>query len=265
MKENYIDLEKINIGFGNMADEYDALQDTNLPIKIMRKKFYETVTTFVKPPAKMLELNCGTGIDAHYFALQGFDVTATDISDKMLLNAKAKGEKENLKFEKLSLHELDRFNGKKFDIILSNLGGLNCLSDLSFVSKSIAELINPGGFFIASVMPRFSLWEFALLFKFEFKRAFRRIKKITLANVGGEKVPVRYYSPKEFYRYFNQNFELITTKALRIIAPPQPASHWYKINPGITKFLDYFDNKVENIYVFSFMCDYFISVMKKPS
>jgi ubiquinone/menaquinone biosynthesis C-methylase UbiE len=258
-----INIENVNIGFGNMADEYDAMQATNIPVRIMRNKFYKTVLSRMKPPAKMLELNCGSGIDALYFASQGFDILATDISDKMLFNAVQKNIFSNLSFKKLNLLELHRISQNRFDIIISNLGGLNCITDLSIIANKISSLLNKNGFFIASVMPRFCLWEFALLFKGEFKRALRRMKLTTEANVGGEKVLVKYYSPGKFYKYFKDNFNLVETKALRIFAPPQPATHWYQNHPIITRFLDFLDTRIENFYSSSFIGDYYIIVLQK--
>lgn len=260
---NLSDIKKINIGFGNMADEYDAMRETNIPVKIMRNKFYEAVSSFVKPPADILELNCGTGIDAFHFAESGYKITATDISDKMLINAMNKGSHLNLTFKKLNLQRLDKLE-EKYDLIISNLGGLNCLNDLSKLSEDIPTLLKSNGFFIASVMPQFCLWEFALLFKGELKRALRRLKKNgVIANVGGEKIFVRYYSPRKFYSYFSKDFVLKKTTSLRIFAPTQPASHWYQKHPSLSKFLDSIDNKLESFYPTSFIGDYYIAVLQK--
>ena len=257
------EIEKINVGFGNMADEYDAMQDTNIPVKKMREKFYMKVESFVKAPATVLELNCGTGIDAFYFADAGYSVTATDISDKMLMNARSKGTLKNLSFQKLNLAELNKIEDR-FDLVISNLGGINCLSDLSKLSRDVSELLNPKGYFIVSVMPQFCLWEFALIFKGEFKRALRRLKRDgVIANVGREKIFVKYYSPKKFYDYFKSNFDLIEITGLRIFAPPQPASNWYQKHPSITKLLDFIDDKIESFYFSCFIGDYYIAVLQK--
>jgi len=260
---NLTDTEKINIGFGNMADEYDSMQDTNIPVRKMREKFYKTVESFVKLPANLLELNCGTGIDAFHFAEAGYNVTATDISEKMLMNARSKGTHKNLSFEKLNLNDLNKKKGT-YDLIISNLGGLNCIDDLSRLSRDVSDLLNPKGYFIVSVMPQFCLWEFALIFKGEFNRALRRLRRDrVIANVGGEKIFVRYYSPEKFYNYFKNHFHMKNTTGLRIFAPPQPAYHWYQKHPSITKFLDSIDGKIESFYFSSFIGDYYIAVLQK--
>ncbi len=259
-----VDIEAVNTGFGKMADQYDSLQQTNHSVQIMRKKFYELVLKTIGPPARMLELNCGSGIDARFFAEEGYNILATDVSDNMLKNARAKGELPNLSFKKLNLNELENLSGEQYNIITSNLGGLNCLSDLTKLGKDVSDLLLPSGYFIATVMPRLALWEITLLFKGEFKRALRRLQKSgSEANVGREKIFVKYYSPAKLRKQLSGNFNLISTKALRIFAPPPAADHWYRTHPKITSFLDTFDNRTEKLHVAAFACDYYIAVLQK--
>ncbi len=267
---NQIDFNTVNTGFGRMADEYDAIQETNLPVKIMREKYYEVVLNTVPPPASLLELNCGSGIDAVHFSKLGYKIFATDISDKMLQNAESKNffnpYSKNLTFKKMNLLDAGTFDENSFDAVLSNLGGINCIDNPVKISKTLSKIIKPGGYFIASVMPRFSFWEFFLLIKGEFKRAFRRFNRNgIIANVGGEKVFVKYYSPKKFHSFFKNDFNLISTKALRIFAPPPPAFNWYNKFPHLTYLLDRIDNSAENFFPFAFACDFYVIVLQRKS
>lgn len=261
---NQINYEAINVGFGKLADEYDSHQLTNKTVRIMREKFYETIINTVPPKSYLLELNCGSGIDAHHLADKEYRVLATDISDKMLRNAKSKEEKQFLEFRKLSYTDLNQLRNEKFDAVISNLGGLNCIDDLSPVVNEIKTLLKPDGYLICTVMPHYSIWELALFFKGEFKRSIRRLKKKgIIANVGDESVFVRYYSPSELKKFLKQDFNLILTRALRIFSPPPPADYWYSKHPLITSLFDKLDDKIEMLYPVSFVCDNFISVYKK--
>lgn len=258
--------EKINKGFGALADEYDQMRFTNKPVQIMREKFYEVVENFVKPGSDILEINCGSGIDALHFSNRGYNVVATDISDKMLLNAETKNYERKVEFRKLSFTELHKIQNRKFDLVYSNLGGLNCTDELEKISRDINNLLNSDGYFIAAVMPNFFLWEFLLFLKGEFARALRRIKKDWIeANVGGEKIKVKYYSPRRFKKYFMNEFNFIHTKAMRILAPPPPAEKFYAIHPRLSKLLDKIDERIEDFYLSSFVCDYYIIVFKKKN
>lgn len=127
---SFINIENINKGFGALADEYDKMRFTNKPVQIMREKFYELVDTTVKPGSDILEINCGSGIDALYFGKKNYNVLATDISDKMLSNAEAKNINKNIEFMKLNFTELNKISNRKFDLVYSNLGGLNCTDEL---------------------------------------------------------------------------------------------------------------------------------------
>src|SRR5690606_18746493 len=117
---NLPDIENININFGNMADEYDAMQETNIPVKRMREKFYSSVEKYAQHHADIVDLNCITWIDAFYFDEKGFNVTATDISDKLLSNARSKGTTPNRTFVRLDFLKLNLVV-KKYDFVLSNL------------------------------------------------------------------------------------------------------------------------------------------------
>ncbi len=266
MKEllSEINIEAVNKGFGEMAEVYESFQHTNIPVQMMRQKFYKIVLSLLKPPAQILEINCGSGIDAFFFAKNGYDVLATDISDRMLEIARRKENGLNLTFQKLNFNELNKLENKKFDLVISNFGGLNCANDLPELSKNISNLLKDGGYFISTVMPRFSLWEFLLLFKGEFKRSLRRLKKNRIeANVGDEKISVGYYSPSNYYNYFKNNFKFIKINALCVFSPPPTAAYWYNIHPKLYKALFKIDSLLENNFLFSFLGDYYIMVLQK--
>ena len=56
---------------------------------------------------------------------------------------------------------MGELEGETFDGACSNLGGLNCTDGLSSLAHDLARIMKPGGVFIATVMPRFCLWETA--------------------------------------------------------------------------------------------------------
>jgi ubiquinone/menaquinone biosynthesis C-methylase UbiE len=62
---------------------------------------------------RILELNCGTGEDALFFAKKGADVLATDISEKMLETAKEKVKSAGLE-NKICINKLIRLILRKF-------------------------------------------------------------------------------------------------------------------------------------------------------
>ena len=162
-------------------------------------------------PLKILELNCGTGEDAIRFAKKGHKVFATDLSAEM---AKRTSEKiRELELQQMvdvytsDARAIDQYDFPSgFDLVFSNFGGLNCLNgkDLEKLSVDLCNLLKPNGRFIAVVMPKYCMWEsFYFVTKFDFNQMFRRNSETSLqVKVGDVFVETWYYSPSQFYRFF---------------------------------------------------------------
>lgn len=217
----------------------------------------------------ILEINCGTGEDALWLAGMGHEVTATDRSGRMIEICKEKNfgnEIRNSKFEICEFSRLqEKFIGKKYDLIFSNFGGLNCVDELELkkLSGDFAQLLNPGGKFIAIVMGKICLWEqFYFILKLNFAKAYRRLGKNGVALKGtGEKV--FYYSPAEFRRMFSLNFKSIETKPVGLFIPPSYLDPFFKNKIFLLRILAFFE-KVFSWSIFSNLADhYFISMERR--
>ena len=96
----------------------------------------------------LLELASGQGQDARYFARLGYEVTATDLVDTGLQEAKQKAEKEGLKiaFQTVDLAHSLPFADSSFDIVYSHLG-LHYLDKIGTekMFKEIQRVLKLGG------------------------------------------------------------------------------------------------------------------------
>src|SRR5689334_10205153 len=101
----------------------------------MRTALWQEVARRVPAPAQLLDVGCGTGIDATHFAEQGYAVTAIDASREMVNQTRLRASRANLnvRVENIGAQEIDRLGGKQFDAIYSDLGPLNCVDDLRIV------------------------------------------------------------------------------------------------------------------------------------
>ncbi len=91
--------------------------------------------------AKVLDLGCGTGLSSELFLEQDWSVTGIDLSPKMLKEAK------KLSFEKLILHNLDKYPWPDlgdFDYIIA-LGTIEFIAEPLKFLKQCHELLKPGG------------------------------------------------------------------------------------------------------------------------
>jgi SAM-dependent methyltransferase len=229
----------------------------------MRRRVYAHVLGFIKPGARMLEINAGTGTDASFFASQGYTVHATDVSPGMVQAIQEKieryGLQDKLTAELCSFTELSRLRGMACDYVFSNFGGLNCIDDLSLVAHQVTGMLRPGGRLTWVVMPPVCPWDLALAFRGEFRHAFRRLKPGgPIANVEGVRFHVRYFTPSQVMRSLGEDFRLLALEGLSIFAPPADHKNFAYRYPGLYQKLVWLDERTCRLPVFRGWGDFFI-------
>lgn len=155
MSENY--LENVKEVFSRQSLGYDDYESLHSILKFMRIEVRNHVMNFLRKGDRILEINAGTGTDAVFFAQNGFNVHATDISGGMISLLKYKvnryGLNNLISLQQCSFTELDKISGRPFDYIFSNFGGLNCLPDLLKATKFFPNLLNKKGRVTLVLMP----------------------------------------------------------------------------------------------------------------
>lgn len=139
------------------------------PIKNMAA-YNETMDHIRKHLSKddsVLEVGCGTGTTALLLAEHVTQITASDISSKMIeiANGKAIEQKvENATFIQATLFD-DSLEKGSYDVIMA-FNFLHLLEDIPAASRRINELLKPDGIFISKTVclaENFNLWP-ALLY-----------------------------------------------------------------------------------------------------
>jgi len=172
----------IDKGFSKISHHYEALDKTSSLISWMRMRVRKHLEQHLTNTSTILELNCGSGIDAVYLAKKNFKVHATDIASGMIDYVNLKIEKEQLQnklsCEVCSFTDLNKLKKQNYSHIFSNFGGLNCssLTELETVFNSFSNLLKPNGKITLVIMPKICIWEFLKIFKGK-KNTFRRLKK----------------------------------------------------------------------------------------
>jgi len=190
-----------------------------------RKRVWSYLDKILNRDKKLsiLELNCGTGEDALYFAKRGHYVIATDLSTSMLEMVKNKIPdelKKHIKTQFLDLLKPIIDEESTFDLIFSNFGGLNCLSfeEMEQIAQFIEQRLNKYGDFVAIIMPENTSLEKLFRIKKgninEFQK--RNSKKPLYVNVNGTSVATYYYNQESMKSIFSR-MKVIETRAVGFI------------------------------------------------
>ena len=240
--------------FDHVAQDYDATFTETQTGKLQRQQVYKNLSQILQDTdiQDVLEINCGTGVDAAWMARNGKTVLATDISSEMVSVAQMKAKRlpvevqQRLDFECQSITDLDL--DRSYDLVFSNFGGLNCLSPeelKTFLAKS-SSLVRPGGWLVLVIMGRFCWWEtlyFSL--KGQFATAWRRISRTpSIARLeDNSSIPTWYYSPSDILR----NLEPYTRPVIRPIGfftPPSYLEPFFQKRPRLLGMLDRLESVV---------------------
>jgi SAM-dependent methyltransferase len=219
-------LEAVTSAFDQAADEYDRFTDGVIG-GLLRSAVHERLRARCRPGDRILEINCGTGEDAVWLAHQGCHVVATDVSAGMLAVARRKvdaaGAADRVELRRTAIEAIDARLGT-FDSLLSNFGGLNCVTSLAAVMPRLAARVRPGGFAMCSIMGPAVPWEWAwFLAQGRPGTAFRRLRR---DGVEWRGVRVRYPSIAETTRAAAPWFVRRRVAALGCLVPPSYVERW---------------------------------------
>lgn len=208
--------------FSRKAAVYDQFGVDHENLTRMRQKVYAHIEAVMPKDGYLLELNAGTGLDATQLTQRGYHIHATDVAPGMVAEIDKKiaagAGNGRLTSQLCSFTELNQVTCGPFNGIYSNFGGLNCIDDLTAVTRHFPQLLKPQGIVTVVIMPRVCPWELGLLLK-DWRVATRRLRGKTVANVEGVAVETTYFSPKQVQTAFGPAFTLIQLEALSLITP----------------------------------------------
>jgi len=255
--------ETIAEAFSRTAEKYDAFAQDHPNQTRMRNKVYAHVERFIPPGSRVLELNAGTGTDAIELARRGYYIHATDVAPGMLERLGDKVAKSHLgdkiTFQHCSFTELDKVQGGPFDAIFSNLGGLNCIPDLSPVIQELPNVLRPNGLITWVLMPPVCLWEIAEIFRGHPRLAFRRFSRNgTRAHLEGLYFTVYYFTPKKVLQWFEDDYDCLAIEGLSVITPTAESKNFAKQFPRLYRVLRWFDDRLASLSPWHGWGDFFI-------
>jgi SAM-dependent methyltransferase len=256
--------------FDSVAADYDGPRGNNALIRRMRRALWRAVRDELPPGSRLLDLGCGTGLDAVAFARRGYRVTATDWSPRMVERTRVRAERSaaacRVDARHIGIHQLDRLPGE-FDGIYSNLGPMNCVPDLRAAAAECARLLRPGGKLVCSVIGRICPWEIGhYALRGRFRRAtVRAARGVTPVGMNRHTIWTRYYLPREFYRPFAEQFSLCGYRALGLFMPPPYLVDFHRRHRRWCRWLGRLDDRFGAAPLLRGMGDHFLIVMSARS
>lgn len=254
--------------FDSVAADYDGPRGNNELVQRMRLALWDAVQGEFPTASRLLDLGCGTGIDALEFARRGHQVVASDWSPRMVARTWARAVAEDQQARVSAIHlgiqQLDRLDDA-FDGIYSNFGPLNCAPDLGSVAGECARLLRPGGRLVFSVMGRICPWELGhYALRGRFRRAgVRAARGATAVGMNRHTIWTRYYLPREFYRAFAGHFLLAGHRALSLFMPPPYLVDYYRRHRRWCERLGWLDDRLGALPLLRDMGDHFLIVMRR--
>jgi ubiquinone/menaquinone biosynthesis C-methylase UbiE len=238
--------------FDTIAESYDYLFTSSRIGRSQRSVVWRKAETVFNAGDHVLELNCGTGIDALFLASLGITVTACDASAAMIEQARARKTLQaplaSIDFQPLSTERLNELpTDLCFDGVFSNFSGLNCVSEISTMARFLASRLLPGGQLLLCLSTRFCAWEILhYLVRGDVRKAFRRCRGVAPARMGPYSFAVYYPTVRSLLRDFGPGFQLRSVTGIGIAVPPSYMESWARRNTSIFRVCEAFDRVTEN-------------------
>ena len=234
-----------------------------------RKSVLDYFVSLIGADDKVLDINCGTGIDAIEIAKRGHMVKAVDVSSTMISFLEEavlqSGLAGRVTGEVCDYRDL-RTGGEKFDAILSNFGGINFASDLDRVFDSLANVVAPAGKVVITSVSHFCFMETLIfLVHGQMSKAMRRPTGGT-AKIGGEEVKMYYHTKKNFVSEGRKHgFELVDLWGLNILSPPLWADDFYVSHNRLADLLERIDVALRHLPLARVSGDFTLYVFQKTN
>ncbi len=223
-------MSRVRVPLGILAEAYDRVApdyDRQLQGDAwMRSVLWERYARLFRPGQVLLDVGCGTGIDARFLARRGMRVVGIDASAAMVAQARAKLVDDQLE-DLVELRVMDMSEigalGSDFDGIISAFASLSSVADLDRFAADAARLLRPRGTMLLHLLNRSSLWEWLGLVRHGRWPAARRVWRTRERDfvIGSRSVPHYLYHVRGAYaRFFRPRFRLGRAYGLGILRPP---------------------------------------------
>jgi ubiquinone/menaquinone biosynthesis C-methylase UbiE len=236
--------------FDRIARDYDQMFTYSVIGRAQRNVVWRALSSIVRRGDRVLDMNCGTGEDALHLSTLGAQVVAFDTSAEMINVARSKvsNDSSNIEFFHGNIERVDSVVEDRFDLILSNFSGMNCVANLADVAQKLDRLTLSSGTLLLCVSTRVCLWETLFyLARGDVRRALRRWSGFWVPTVGANAVPVWYPTVREIADSMRPFFSLKSVQAVGLTVPPSYIEPWARKHPLLVSCMERFDRTVSRL------------------
>lgn len=225
------------------AETYDRVFPETLVGRAQRGAVWMELEQAFQRGQRVLELNCGTGIDAVHLAEKGIRVLACDISPRMVEIAAQRSVATDVAtlavFRAIPNEEIAQLIPEgPFDGAFSNFSGLNHVADLPRAARDLGQLVRPGARVLICMVGRIAPWEVMWqLAHGNLRMALRRLRP----KFETPKMKAYYPSVRGIARAFEPNFRLLRWQGIGIAVPPTCMEPWARRFPTLLRGMVYAD------------------------
>ena len=253
--------------FSQSAPTYDEEFSALPRVRELRVRIVERFRRFVPPPARVLDIGCGTGEDAFLLLEAGYGVLAADPSAAMLSVArgKARSSGSEISFAQTGADAIGSLASGGLGAAFSNFGALNCVEDIGGFFKQLALVLPPGSRAVLVVLNRHALWECAShCARGRVAEGFRRWRAGPVdVRLKGTVCPTWYWTPGEIRRAASGEFDREFVEGLNVVSPPPGSTAFTSRFPRLARGLDKLDRTIGSCWPFSGWGDHVLIVLRR--
>jgi ubiquinone/menaquinone biosynthesis C-methylase UbiE len=245
MNMSTLQTELIQAPFDALAEGYDHGFTFSKIGQAQRSAVWRELDRTFRPGDRVLEIGCGTGVDACFLAERGVKVVACDSSSAMIEVAARRVREMAANAVDLRLLAAEKLADMQpetpFDGAFSNFAALNCVEDLKAIGQNLRRLLKPGGIALLCFLGPSCFWEVSwYLFKAKPRKAFRRwhSASITAELAPRTSVQVRYYGVRSLTRIFAPSFRLRSWRGVGLMVPPSYVEPAASRHPTLLKLAE---------------------------
>ena len=230
--------------FDAIAEQYDATFSSSIIGQLQRGAVWDALVKSFRPGSRILDLGCGTGVDACFLAERGMNVIACDKSVQMLRVAGRRiaglphtagsVQLRLLPAEELSILSIDG----RFDGAYSNFGAVNCVGDIAKLASDLGLLLKPRANLLLCLIGPVCAWETVwYLLHGNPGKAFRRFhgRSVPAKLEGSEAFDVYYRSVRSIQSVCAPDFCLKSIRGIGVAVPPSYVEPWARRFPAIVR------------------------------